>query len=199
MAARSAGPRSAPLAQPPTGNPFVAVALEKAAADAVTPEVVEKVNKPAIGGPLYPPVHAIFYAPLGFIDDPQHAYRFFQLFSVFAVLFSRAGREGSHRADASGGRSPRCASCSSPACAAALDLGQNPTLSLCILVWGWVLASRGYLVAGGMVWGLFAFKPVWGLAFFLVPLLMRKWRFCVAMVLTGVAFGAITLPFVGLR
>jgi hypothetical protein len=49
------------------------------------------------------------------------------------------------------------------------------------------------------VWGLFAFKPVWGMAFFLVPLLMGRWRFCVAMVATGAGLAALTLPFVGLQ
>ena len=81
----------APLAQPPTGNPFVALALEQHAADAVTPEVVAKVNEPVIGGPLYPPVHTIFYAPLGLIENPQHAYRAFQAFSLFVILLCGLG------------------------------------------------------------------------------------------------------------
>jgi hypothetical protein len=80
-----------------------------------------------------------------------------------------------------------------------MDLGQNPTLSLAIAVWGWALASRGYHLAGGAVWGLFAFKPVWGLAFFVVPLLMRRWRFCAGVALSGLAFVALTLPFVGVQ
>ena len=68
-----------------------------------------------------------------------------------------------------------------------------------IAIWGWALASRGYNTAGGVVWGLFAFKPVWALAFCIVPLLTRRWRFCAAMVVTGVALCAATLPFVGLQ
>ena len=80
-----------------------------------------------------------------------------------------------------------------------LDLGQNPTVSLAIVVWGWALASRGYMIGGGMIWGLFAFKPVWGLAFFLVPVLTRRWRFCIAMVVTGCGLAAATLPFGAIR
>src|SRR5205823_6328402 len=53
--------------------------------------------------------------------------------------------------------------------------------------------------AGGVVWGLFAFKPVWGLAFFLVPLLSGRWRMCLAMVGTGAALGLLTLPVVGVQ
>ena len=86
-----------------------------------------------------------------------------------------------------------------PGCGPALELGQNPTVSLSIAVWGWVLASRDRDAAGGMVWGLFAFKPVWALAFFLVPLLMRRWRFLGAMVGTGVALGVASFPVVGVQ
>jgi len=50
-----------------------------------------------------------------------------------------------------------------------------------------------------MVWGLLAFKPVWALAFLLVPLLARRWRFGLAMVATGTALALVTLPFVGVH
>ncbi|VTR94855.1 membrane protein : Uncharacterized protein OS=Pseudonocardia dioxanivorans (strain ATCC 55486 / DSM 44775 / JCM 13855 / CB1190) GN=Psed_1724 PE=4 SV=1: DUF2029 [Gemmata massiliana] len=192
------GAVAAQLSQPLTGNPFVAAALEKHAIDSVSPKVVESVNKPSIGGPLYPPVHALFYAPLGFIDNPQHAYRVFQVLSLFVILVSGLGVKLLTKGRVWWSVATLCI-LYFPGTRGALDLGQNPALSLCILVWGWALTSRGYPVAGGMVWGLFAFKPVWAMAFFLVPLLMRNWRFCVAMVLTGAAFGAITLPLVGLE
>jgi hypothetical protein len=187
-----------PLAQPPTGHPIAAVALEKAAADAVTPDLAAKIEKPSIGGPLYPPVHAIFYVPVGLFDRPRLAYQVFQVLSAFLIPLAALGVNVLTR-----GRIWWSVATLLlflyPGTRGALDLGQNPTVSLCIVVWGWVLASRGYNVAGGMVWGLFAFKPVWAAAFFLVPLLMRRWRFCCAMVLTGAAFGALTLPFVGLE
>ncbi len=192
------GAAAAQLAQPLTGNPFVAAALEKHAADSVSPQVAESVNKPSIGGPLYPPVHALFYAPFGFIDNPQYAYRTFQVLSLFVILASGFGVKLLTRGRVWWSIATLCI-LYFPGTRGALDLGQNPALSLCILIWGWVFASRGHPVAGGMVWGLFAFKPVWGMAFFLVPLLMRNRRFCVAMVLTGAAFGALTLPLVGLE
>ena len=53
-------------------------------------------------------------------------------------------------------------------------------MSLAIIIWGWALYSRGYETAGGLVWGLLAFKPVWAAAFFLAPLLTRRWRACAA-------------------
>ncbi|HEY1188077.1 MAG TPA: glycosyltransferase family 87 protein, partial [Gemmata sp.] len=188
---------SAPLAVFPT-NPLAQAAIGAHAEQQITPELAAKVQKPSIGGPLYPPVHALFYAPLGLIESPQRAYRVFQAFSLFVVLMNGLGIKLLTR-----GRIwwPVAALCLLvfPGTRGGVDLGQNPALSLGIIIWGWVLASRGYPVAGGMVWGLFAFKPVWGMAFFLVPLLMRQWRFCAAMVLTGAAFGALTLPFVGLE
>ncbi len=192
------GAAAAPLAQPPTGNPFVALALEAHAADTVTAEVVAKVNEPAVGGPLYPPVHALFYAPLGFVENPRHAYRAFQVFSLFVIFLTGLGVKLLTDGRVWWSVATLCVLLF-PGTRGALDLGQNPALSLCILVWGWALVRRGYPVAGGMVWGLLAFKPVWGLAFFLVPLLMRRWRFCAAMALTGAALGALTLPLVGLE
>jgi hypothetical protein len=192
------GASVAPLAQPPTGNPLVAVALEKAADDAVTPEIVAKVNEPAVGGPLYPPVHALFYAPLGAIDHPQQAYHLFQVICALLIPVAGLGVKVLTRGRVWWSVATLCLFFY-PGTRGGLDLGQNPSISLCIAIWGWVLASRGYNVAGGMVWGLFAFKPVWAMAFFLVPLLMRRWRFALAMVLAGAAFGLLTLPFVGIE
>ena len=57
-----------PLAGGLTGNPFAATVAIRAGSEAVTPALVEKLNAPAIGGPLYPPVHGVFYAPLGRLD-----------------------------------------------------------------------------------------------------------------------------------
>ena len=192
---RLGGAACAPLAVPP--HPLAAVASARAAADAVSPELVAQLNEPRIGGPLYPPVHALVYAPLGALD-PQPAYRAFQLLSALLVYAAALGVRV-----LTGGR----VWCSVAALAlflypgtrGALDLGQNSVLTLAVVVWGWALAARGYGTAGGAVWGLLAFKPVWAAALFLVPLLMRKWRFCAAMLGTGAALGALTLPLVGLH
>jgi hypothetical protein len=191
------GATALPFAQPVTGQPLVAVALEKAAADAVTPEVEAKLNEPHVGGPLYPPVHALFYAPLALIDRPQVAYQVLQLFCALLVPFTGYGVKVLTRGRIWWSVATLCLY-AYPGMRGGLDLGQNPSISVCIAVWGWALASRGYNVAGGMMWGLFAFKPVWAAAFLLVPLLMRRWRFALAMVLTGAAFGLATLPLVGL-
>lgn len=188
----------APLGADPFGNPFLTAALSQHAADVLTPEVVTEVSKPAVGGPLYPPVHGFIYAPLGAIDRPLAAYHAFQVFSLIVVFLSGLGVKVLTR-----GRIPWPVATLViflfPGTRGGLDLGQNPTLSLAIVVWGWALASRGYQAGGGAVWGLLAFKPVWGLAFFLVPLLAGRKRFCVSMVLTGCGLAAATLPFVGVQ
>ncbi len=151
-----------------------------------------------IGGPLYPPVHAFFYAPIGLFEHPKDAYPIFQ-----AVALAFAFAAGLGLSALTGYRIPWSVATLAvllfPGCRSGLDLGQNPTISLTIATWGWVLAARNRDIAGGMVWGLFAFKPVWGLAFFLVPLLMGRWRFCVSMVGTGAFLGLLTLPVVGLQ
>jgi arabinofuranan 3-O-arabinosyltransferase len=186
-----------PLGHGPLTSPLLGVALEKVARDAVTPEVAEAVTKPAVGGPLYPPVHAFLYAPLSTLR-PIEAYHVFQVIGLLMVFVAGLGVKVLSRGRIwwsvatlvlllySGNR-------------AGLDLAQNPAVTLAIAVWGWALASRGYNTAGGVVWGLFAFKPVWALAFSIVPLLTRRWRFCAAMVVTGVSLCAATLPFVGVQ
>jgi hypothetical protein len=84
-----------------------------------------------------------------------------------------------------------------PGFSGSMSLGQNPAFSLTILMWGWVLMVSDKPFWGGALWGLLAFKPVWALAFFLVPLLSRRWRACLAMLGTGLVLVAATLPFVG--
>jgi hypothetical protein len=84
-----------------------------------------------------------------------------------------------------------------PGFAGSIDLGQNATLTLTILVWGWVLAAQGRPGWGGALWGLLAFKPVWALAFLLVPLLSRRWWFGLMMIASGSTLVLLTLPFVG--
>lgn len=192
------GAAVAPLAAVLPANPIAATALQQASAEAVSPAIIGAVARPAVGGPLYPPVHAFLYAPIGLFDRPLAAYHVFQVFATLMILISGLGVRVLTRGRIwwsvatlalflySGTR-------------AGLDLGQNPAVTLSIVVWGWALASRGYNTAGGMVWGLFAFKPVWALAFCIVPLLTRRWRFCAAMVATGVSLCAATIPFVGIE
>lgn len=179
-------------------DPFAAAALEAVARERVTPELVDEVNRKCVGGPLYPPIQALLYAPLATIDSPQAAYFAFQwvcigftLFAGLGVSFLSRGRVWWPVATA--------AILLYPGYRSGLELGQNPVITLATLVWGWALAARGRDGCGGVVWGFLAYKPVWAAAFFLVPLLQRRWRFCGTMVLTGAALAGATLPLVGLH
>ena len=159
-----------PLLSP---HPLAAAALTLHAARTLTPELVEAVNRPAVGGPLYPPVHAFLYAPLAWSNDPQWAYSFFQHLSV-ALTFTA----GLAIRRVTGGRVwwplATLAVLLFPGTLSGLDLGQNPVVTLNILLWGWVLVLRRRDGWAGVVWGLLAFKPVWALAFLVVPLVDRK-------------------------
>ena len=150
-----------------------------------------------VGGPLYPPVHAIFFAPIG-LFDPLTGYHINQALSIVWAFLGGLGVSYLTRRRIWWPVATTLILIY-PGFKAGIQLGQNPPLTLCILIWGWALLARGRPVAGGMVWGLLAFKPVWALAFLLVPLVARQWRFCLAMIGTGVALGLATLPFVGLH
>jgi len=148
-----------------------------------------------IRGPLYPPINAFVYFPLG-LFPPQDAYRIMQgALLGFALLAAWGVRRLSR------GRIwvPVAVALiiAYPGFSGAQVLAQNSALTLTLLIWGWVLVVEGRPGWAGVVWGLLAFKPVWALAFFLVPLLTRRWRMCVAMAATALALIVLTLPWVG--
>jgi arabinofuranan 3-O-arabinosyltransferase len=152
---------------------------------------------PPVGGPLYPPVHALLYAPLALLP-PQPAYRAVQLLNLGLIFLC-----GGVVRQLTGGRVwwpvATVLLMMFPGFSGAINLGQNSVISLTLLLVGWWQISRGRPVAGGVFWGFLAFKPVWAAALFLVPLLTRRWRVCLAMLLTGVALVLFTLPVVGLQ
>lgn len=155
----------------------------------------DKADAPNIGGPLYPPVDGFVYAPLGLLP-PRVGYRLAQASAVFFVFVAAGGVCVLAR-----GRLwwPLAAVFIMlfPGFAGTVGLGQNSSLSLAILIWGWLLVARNRPGWGGAVWGLLAYKPVWAAAFFLVPVLTRRWRMALAMLASGAILAALTLPFVG--
>ncbi len=180
------------------GDPLTAALLAAHGAGQLTPEVVGAVNKPAVGGPLYPPVHAFLYAPLAWSNDPRSAYAGFQYLSLtltftagLAIRLVARGRVWWPLAT--------LAVLLFPGYLSGLDLGQNQVVTLNVLLWGWVLLMRGRDGWAGFAWGLLAFKPVWAVAFLAVPLLMGRWRMLAVMCATGAAAVLLTLPVVGVR
>jgi hypothetical protein len=159
--------------------------------------IIEAGDRPGVGGPLYPPIHALLFYPLGFLT-PVAAYRATQVINmsltfIIGFLFCKLTRGRIWASVATG------AVMAFPGYNGSVCLGQNALWSVALLVLGWLLISRNRPLIGGVCWGLLAFKPVWAAAFFLVPLLSRRWRVCAAMLLTGLALVLLTLPFVGLQ
>lgn len=186
------GSFATPLAAP---DALGAAALLAAGREAWTRERLDKVTAPHLGGPLYPPVQAVLFAPLGAMP-PRPAYRLVQALNLLLAFgCGWLAQRLTH------GRVwlPVAATLLMvfPSFAGSINLGQNAMLSLAILMAGWLLMARGRPGLGGVVWGLLAFKPVWAASFFLVPLLTRRWRACAAMLATGAALALLTLPFVG--
>jgi hypothetical protein len=151
----------------------------------------------ALCGPLYPPVHGMLYAPLGLLS-PQHAYRVVQLINLVLTIFSAWLVERLTRGHV---WMPVALVVLFlyPGHAGSFHLGQNPVLSMTILLFGWELLRNGRPCLAGVAWGFLAYKPVWAAAFLLAALLTRRWRFAAAMAATGAALVLATLPFTGLR
>ncbi|HZT81951.1 MAG TPA: glycosyltransferase family 87 protein [Gemmataceae bacterium] len=192
-AARVVGGFAVPLA---AADPLSAAAL-LAAAQEQPPEALARAAAPQVGGALYPPVHALVYAPLGLLP-PRPSYRLTQ---VLGVLLALPIGWGLRRI--SGGRISLPVAVATaiafPGFSNSTCLGQNATLTLTILVWGWVFLAEGRQGLGGALWGLLILKPVWLAAYFLVPLLSGRWRACLAMAGTAALLAALTLPVVGLH
>jgi hypothetical protein len=178
------------------GDPLGAAALA-GVQQATAAQRLETATAPQVGGPLYPPVHALLMAPLGQLR-PQQAYRVVQASALVLTLLAGWGIRVLSR-----GRIWLPVAVTIiviyPGFSGSLNLGHNSALALAILIWGWVMIARGRPLAGGVIWGLFAFKPVWAAAFFLVPLITGRWRVCLAMLATGTGLALLTLPFVGLH
>lgn len=151
-----------------------------------------------VGGPLYPPVHAFVMAPFGLISDPYWSYRIAQGFLLGCVFITGLGVRYLTR-----GRWWWSAATAFlllfPGCRGGIDLGQNSTLSIMLLIWGWAMIVRGQPGWGGWLWGLLAFKPVWAISFLFALLLLRQWRAALSMCATGAGLVLLTIPFVGVQ
>ena len=180
------------------GEPWAALTLNVAAQSLLTEGRIKALNRPAIGGPLYPPIHAMLMAPLAATNDPRSAYAVMQYGTIlltFAAGFLIAG--------ISCGRVwwpvAVLGILTFPGYLSGLDLGQNQVVSLTLLVAGWRLTQVGRPWLGGIVWGLLAFKPVWAASFLMVPLVLGQWRMVVAMCLTAALWILASLPLVGVQ
>src|SRR5262249_40870651 len=154
------------------GGPLQTSAALVVASQGWTAERIAEASARRVGGPLYPPLNAFVLAPLALLP-PQPAYRVGQLVNLLLVFLC-----GVAVVRLSDGTVwwpvATLLLMMFPNFGGSLYLAQNATLSLAILVWGWVLLTRGHEGWAGTVWGLLAFKPVWAVSFFLVPVLTRR-------------------------
>lgn len=160
-----------------------------------TAKSLAKVTAPHLGGQPYPPIHALLFAPLTLLS-PRPAYRVMQALILLLVFFNgwlaqriTQGQVWWPVAVAILSVFPGMACC--------IVFGQNSMFSLTAVMLGWYQLMRGREAWAGLCWGLLAFKPVWAVAFLLVPLLTRHWRMAASMILTGLAQIVVTLPVVG--
>jgi hypothetical protein len=148
-----------------------------------------------VGGPLYPPLDAFLYVPLGLLP-PRIGYRVAQGVCILLVFVAGAGISWLTRGHI-WWPVATVFLMMWPGFEGTILLGQNALLSLVILIYGWLLVARGRASWAGLVWGLLAYKPVWAMAFFLVPVLTRRWRLALGMLASGSLLALLTLPFVG--
>jgi hypothetical protein len=176
-------------------NPWELAGLVVGGQSAWTPDRVRHWTDPRLGGPPYPPVHAVLFSPLGLLP-PRPAYRLVQGINLGLILLA-----GWLIAQLSEGRIrwqvAAVAAMLFPGYNGALELGQNSVFSLVLLLGGWLLVNRGRPILGGCLWGVLAFKPVWAVAFALVFLLTGRWRAALGMGMSGLVLVALTLPVVG--
>ncbi len=151
-----------------------------------------------IGGMLYPPVQALMMAPFALGDHPQRSY-----FVIQWVMLGYCFLGGLGIRILSRGRIwwplGSALILAFPGCKGGIDLGQNSTMTLMILIWGWAMIVHGYSIVGGIIWGLLAFKPVWAASFILALMVLRQWRAAMAMAAMGAFMVLLTLPFVGIH
>ncbi|MBI1917393.1 MAG: DUF2029 domain-containing protein [Planctomycetes bacterium] len=148
-----------------------------------------------VGGPLYPPLNAFVMAPLALLP-PRPAYRVGQLVNVLLIFLCALWMVRLSEGTVWWPLATLLLT-GFPGFGGSLNLAQNSTLSLTILLGGWMLLMRGREAWAGAVWGLLAFKPVWVVAFFLVPLLTGRWRMATAMLATGAGLALATVPVAG--
>ena len=179
-------------------EPWAALTLGVSQQTLSMPNQVDVLNRPTIGGPLYPPIHAMLMAPFAATNDPRSAYAVMQ-YGTMSLTFAAGFLMSRLSVRRVWWPVAVLAILLFPGYRSGLDLGQNQVLSLTLLLAGWWLTMRGRPWLGGVVWGLLAFKPVWAASFLMVPLLLGHWRMVVAMCVTAGIWILASLPLVGMQ
>jgi hypothetical protein len=150
---------------------------------------------PIIEGPLYPPTAGLLFMPLGLMP-PKAAHivanvLYLQMVVLCGWLLALITDRRLVWGEAT------LLILAFPNTYQTILLGQNSVLSLTILLGGWALLVRGRPMLAGLVWGLFAYKPVFAVALLLVPVALLQLRLLAGMAAGGGLMVALTLPFTG--
>lgn len=148
-----------------------------------------------IGGALYPPTASLLFSVLAlFTPSTAHAlavFAYLLMCYLSGLMVSRITGQRLQWGEAT------LLILFFPNNFMGLMLGQNQALTLFILVTGWYCRHCGWPFVAGLVWGLFAYKPVFAVAMLLVPIALRSPRWFLGMAVSGLLFVAATLPYTG--
>jgi hypothetical protein len=181
-----------------TQDPLGVAALSAVGQQEVwTEAAIKNAGQRRVGGQVYPPIHAFLYAPFA-VFDPVTAYRICMIVPLVLALIAGWGLKKITAGQlwwplgtllcvwAPGFNSAQC-------------LGHNGSYIVALLVWGYYFLQKNADIRGGFIWGLFAYKPSWGLTYFLMLLVSRRWKAALAMGTCALAQIMLTIPFVGVE
>jgi arabinofuranan 3-O-arabinosyltransferase len=179
-------------------DPLAVAALTAAGREQVwTDKAIKNAGQRRVGGQVYPPIHAFLYVPLALLD-PVTAYRVGMIVPLVLALLAGWGLR-----KITAGRlwwplgTLLCVW--APGFSSAQCLSHNGSLIVALLVWGYYFLQHNEDIRGGFVWGLFAYKPSWGVTYFLMLLVSRRWKAALAMGTCALAQIMLTIPVVGVH
>ena len=163
-----------------------------------TPEAIDHgIWREGIGGPTYPPTFAVVFAPLGRLSPAAAQWAIVQISVLLVIVSARtlsrltAGRISAEAAT--------LATLCLPSFFLAVGVGQNSAISLAVFVIGFALLAERRDFAAGLVWGLFAIKPTWGLAIAWIPVVTLRPRAYLGMATSASALVVLTIPICGIH
>jgi hypothetical protein len=179
-------------------DPFgVAASVVAGKHDVWTKARLDKAGERWVGGQLYPPIHAFLYVPFALLSPPD-AYR---LATVVPAVLAFVAGWGLRKVSQGGIWWPigTLLVFIFPHFIDAQTLGHNGALIVTLLVWGYYYLQKNADLRGGILWGLFAYKPSWAVTYFVMLLVSRRWKAAMAMGACALAQILLTLPFVGVH
>ena len=140
----------------------------------------------------YPPIQGIVYAPLG-LFQPSVAQMIMVYLSVLAAVATGYVVCRTTQAKISWSVAT-LAIVIQPAFFSTVANGQNAAITMLCIAMGWMLWKEDRLARAGVVWGLLAYKPTWGIAVGWIPIVLWSPRALATMILTVGGLILLTIP-----